>query len=101
METNVGFLYAKYGPNVQMNVLLCSHGYAPFFQAIQPQLNSLRTFLLQHSKSLSKLVTASMASVAQQAASASPILPPSSRKSTLDSVGSAGKNPVYDAMLSH
>ncbi len=27
------------------------HGYAPFFQAIQPQLNSLRTFLLQQSKS--------------------------------------------------
>ena len=25
-----------------------SHGYAPFFQAIQPQLNSLRTYLLQH-----------------------------------------------------
>ena len=28
-----------------------SHGYAPFFQAIQPQLNSLRTYLLQQSKS--------------------------------------------------
>ena len=29
--------------------LFCSHGYTPFFQAIQPQLNSLRTFLLNQS----------------------------------------------------
>ena len=28
---------------------ISSHGYTPFFQAIQPQLNSLRTFLLSQS----------------------------------------------------
>merc|ERR1719510_1438137 len=33
------------------------HGYAPFFQAIQPQLNSLRTYLLQQSKSSVHLPT--------------------------------------------
>jgi len=31
-------------------MLFFSHGYAPFFQAIQPQLNSLRMFLLQNPK---------------------------------------------------
>jgi hypothetical protein len=38
-------------------LFIFSHGYAPFFQAIQPQLNTLRTYLLQtsamaHKKSL-------------------------------------------------
>ena len=40
--------------------LFCSHGYTPFFQAIQPQLNSLRTFLLNQS---TKTVIGSTSSV--------------------------------------
>lgn len=83
-----------------MTCIFCSHGYAPFFQAIQPQLNSLRTFLMQQSKTLPpssvmahKKTPPSVSSPASSANAALASTPVSSRKTS-------PANPVVDSSLS-
>merc|ERR1711953_844171 len=53
------------------------HGYAPFFQAIQPQLNSLRTYLLHQSKMSPTPPSSSSSSSSTAAMGAKKTTPPS------------------------
>ncbi len=69
-----------------------SHGYAPFFQAIQPQLNSLRTFLLQQSKTSAASLPSQHPSALQQGKKATP--PSSGSLGSLQAAAAASASPI-------